>query len=60
MAEAKEIKPRTFVKNGPNGERLTRTVTGPASEVEAKFDGFFEETTKTSSASGGSSGKSTS
>jgi hypothetical protein len=57
MADAKEIKPRTFVKKGPNGERLTRTVTGPASEVDAKFDGFLEETAKTSGAAGSSSGK---
>lgn len=36
--------PRTFVKISKNGERLTRTVTSvPASEVEARFDGFRPE-----------------
>lgn len=62
MAQAKDFKPRTFVKKGPDGEKITRTVTGPGSEVEAKFDGFHEETATAKPSSGGSSaggGKST-
>lgn len=36
-------KPRTFVKKGPDGKTLTREVTGPASEVEAIYDGYKEK-----------------
>lgn len=34
---------RTFVKNGPDGQRLERLVSSVAGEVSAKFDGFVEE-----------------
>jgi hypothetical protein len=58
MADAnakKDFPPRTFVKEMPDGSKLTRTVTGPSTEVAAKFDGFVEQTGSTKT-SGGSSG----
>lgn len=44
---------RTFVKEGPNGERLTRSVTSPQAEVQAQYDGFAEETSAAKSTGGG-------
>lgn len=46
---------RTFVKEGPNGERLTRSVTSPQSEVQAQYDGFAEEPSSAKSSGGRSS-----
>jgi hypothetical protein len=55
MAKAKEDFPaRTFVKELPDGTKLTRTVTRPDTEVAATFDGFVEKTSAKSS--GGSAG----
>lgn len=56
MAEAKENKPRTFVKKGRDGKQLTRTVTTASDEVAARFDGFHEETSTKSSPPAGGTG----
>lgn len=56
-AASKENTPRTFVKDGPNGEKLIRSVTSVQAEVEAKFDGYREEKSSSKS-SGGNSGRS--
>ncbi len=55
---AKGTDHRTFVKKGPNGERLTRVVTdAPGSEVDARFDGFLPEAeSKPAAASSSTSG----
>jgi hypothetical protein len=52
---------RTFVKTDKDGTKLTRTVTTPATEVAAKFDGFLEEAGggKTSGGNTGGGGSST-
>lgn len=52
MADAKESKVRTFVKDGPNGQ-LTRQVTSAQTEVEARFDGFTEQAGSGTKAAGG-------
>jgi len=50
----KDYPPRTFVKEQKDGPPLTRTVTTPATEVAATYDGFTEQPAV--KASGGSSG----
>jgi len=51
-AKKKDYPQRTFVKKQPDGTELTRVVTGPSTEVAARYDGFVEQaSTKTSSGS---------
>jgi hypothetical protein len=48
--EPKETVTRVFVKKLHDGGELVRHVTAaPSSEVEARFDGYVEKTSKTSS-----------
>lgn len=43
MADAKDNKPRTFTKKGPDGATLTRVVSTVSDEVAANYDGYFEQ-----------------